>query len=214
MKNTIIHVVVLLVIAAMLNSCGDGKSESGAEIDQQTQCLINQILDNGLCTACAANEVTINNRCIACAINEINVNNSCVACADNEITVNNMCVACASDEVVENNMCVNCDSNEIISNNMCVACGANQRVVNNSCQDIPMAPVGNPSTGSPSNPGSPPTAMCPANSFLNGSSCQCTSNYRASGSVCVVYPGDANHSGGVQAPGSCSDCHSITVPTL
>lgn len=213
MKNRIISIVVLLVAAALLNSCGDGKSESGAEIDQQVQCAINQILANGLCTACAANEVTINNRCIACAINEINVNNTCVACARNEITVNNMCVACASNEVVENNMCVTCGGNEIIRNDMCVACGANQRVVNNSCQNIPMAPPVGSGSGSPSNPGSP-SPMCPANSFLNGSSCQCTANYRASGSVCVVYPGDGNHSGGVQAPGSCSDCHSITVPTL
>lgn len=108
--------------AALVYSCGDGKSDSGGLSDRQVQCAIDQILANGLCTACDAREVTINNRCEACASNEININNACVACASNEITVGNACVACAD--------------NEIIVDNMCVACGANQQVVDGICENI------------------------------------------------------------------------------
>ena len=202
MKRISIKIFTLVIAAALLNSCGDGQSDTGGRSSDQVQCAVTEILANGLCSACAINEVTINNRCVACASNEINVNNSCIACADNEITVNNMCVACASDEIVQNNMCVSCASNEIIQNGICVACGANEQVVNGQCQLIPV--VASPS--------------CPSNSSLSGSSCSCAPNYRAAGtavgaigSTCAVYPGDANHSGGVQAPNSCSGCHSVRV---
>lgn len=208
MKSVVVKILTLVIVAAFLYSCGDGKTNSGSGVDKQVECAENQILANGLCAACAINEVTINNRCVACASNEINVNNMCVACASNEITVNNICIACASNEVIENNSCVTCASNEIIQNNICIACSSNQRVVSGLCQNIPAVAPG-------------ATSSCPANSALSGTSCLCTANYRAAntavgsiGRSCALYPGDTSHSGGVQSPNSCSGCHSVRVREL
>ena len=45
----VIQVLLLAFCTIALISCGDGKSKSGAQ--QQVQCLIDQLLENGLCVA-------------------------------------------------------------------------------------------------------------------------------------------------------------------
>ncbi|MFT6046086.1 MAG: hypothetical protein ACI9WC_001791 [Arenicella sp.] len=202
MKIVITKMVALVIAIVFLYSCGDGKtgSGSGGGGSPLAACAVNQILSNGLCSACAVNEVTVDNRCVACASNEINVNNMCMACG----------------------------INEIIENNSCVACGVNQQVVNGFCENIVVASSPTASTpGSTPTPTPTPVLMCPANSTLIGSICQCALDYGAAivaggtpvdsgetGTSCTKYPGDSAHSAGARTPSSCVNCHSVQVGTL
>lgn len=181
--SSIVAALVGLLMVLTLNACGDGKSDSGGEQQNNAQCAANQILNNGQCQACPANQSVVGNQCVLqCAANQSIQNGQCVTltpqCSGNQIAQNGVCVACLEAQVpnAERTMCIDnqgqCERTEIEQNGLCVACPAGQFASNNRCTAPPAPPLN-----------------CTANQIIQNDTCvDCAANEMVSNNMCVPIP--------------------------